>query len=107
MGGGFFSYRRVSVYCLTHSPVLLFPGPPSPNSTPPQAQKEASPTPSSGGGGSSPFIQRKREAETLQEAITATALPGDPPLLPGELLCYIGKASFSRLNIKGSLTIII
>jgi hypothetical protein len=65
-------------------------GSPSPTSTPPLAPKEASPTPSGGGGGGgSPFTQRKREAETLQEAITATALPGDPPLLLGELLCYI------------------
>ena len=29
--------------------------------------------------------------QTLVEAITATAMPGDPPLLPGELLTYIGK----------------
>ncbi|CAI8029271.1 Myotubularin-related protein 2 [Geodia barretti] len=63
-------------------------GSPSPGSSPRLARKEASPTPS-GGGGVSPFSQRKREAETLQEAITATALPGDPPLLPGELLSFI------------------
>ena len=54
------------------------------------ARDEPSPT-LSGGGGGSQFSQRKREAETLQEAITATALPGDPPLLPGELLSFIGR----------------
>ena len=70
----------------------------SPGSSPRLARKEASPTPSAGGGGGrgvgggSPFSQRKREAETLQEAITATALPGDPPLLPGELLSFIGQS---------------
>ena len=64
---------------------------PSPHTSPRQRRKEASPTPSGGGGGGSPYTQRKREAETLQEAITATALPGDPPLLPGELLSYIGQ----------------
>jgi hypothetical protein len=63
-------------------------GSPSPGSSPRLGRKEASPAPS-GGGGVSPFSQRKREAETLQEAITATALPGDPPLLPGELLSFI------------------
>lgn len=66
---------------------------PSPHTSPRQRRKEASPTPSGGGGGGggNPYTQRKREAETLQEAITATALPGDPPLLPGELLSYIGQ----------------
>lgn len=61
----------------------------SPNATQQLTRKEASPSPSGGGGGGSPSTQRKKEAETLQEAITATALPGDPPLLPGELLSYI------------------
>ena len=86
--------------------VLLFPGSPSPTSTPPLAPKEASPTPSGGGGGGgSPFTQRKREAETLQEAITATALPGDPPLLLGELLCYIGETSVDYLGQLGPVQI--
>lgn len=76
-----------------------YPATSSPNASQQVTQKEASPSPSGGGGGS-PSAQRKKEAETLQEAITATALPGDPPLLPGELLSYIGEAHHLTCTCK-------
>lgn len=35
--------------------------------------------------------------QVLVEAQAHTTLPGDPPLLPGELLSYIGKLKEKRL----------
>ena len=85
-------------------PAITHSASPSPNTSPSMNRRETSPTPSAGGGGGSPSIQRRREAETLQEAIMATALPGDPPLLPGELLSYIGEPTLS-LSLSLSISI--
>lgn len=63
---------------------LAVQGSSSPTGSPVPERRSRSETP-----GASPGAQRKKDHETLVEAITATALPGDPPMLPGELLSFI------------------
>jgi myotubularin-related protein 1/2 len=41
------------------------------------------------GSEASPTTQRKRDLDILIDSQAHTSMPGDPPLLPGELLSYI------------------